>query len=98
MLVGEAFSFLVTMSISKYSDFHILWDIDPRANVLTQDCNINEGFGTFSRIAHVQQHSLTSKNLVLETHRVIIHSVLERNEASDPFSIGSFSSSSWRCK
>lgn len=98
MLVGTVFSFFVAVSISKYSDFHILWDVDPRANVLTQDCNINEGFCTLSSIAHVEHHSLTSKSLVLETHRVIIQSVLERNKSSDPFSVGNFSSSSRRCK
>jgi hypothetical protein len=73
-------SLYMAMCVSKYSNFRVLWDIDPWTTVLTQNCDIGIGFCTFPRVAHVKQHSsLASEGFILKTYRVVALCVTEGN-------------------
>lgn len=100
MMILIAILLNVAMSVSKYSNFHVLGDIHPWTIVLAQNCDIGIRFRTLPRVAHIQQHSsLASEGFVLKTHRVVAPCVTEGNQSSHPFPVGGFRSSpslEWR--
>lgn len=67
----------MAMCVSKDSNFHVLWDIDPWTQVLTPNCDISIRLRAFPRITHIKQHSLTSEGFVLKTHGVAAMRVSE---------------------